>query len=346
MPVKYPNVSKWLQMSQDEVLDKFHSLEGAYSDGTGDKRFVYIAGTRKNKALLVAHADTVWTGAPINLHWYNGVLYSKNRDVRFEQKSKWSNGTITKYGIGIGADDRAGCAILWCLRELGHSLLITSGEEDGCISSKWLIKEKWWEDEITNEHQFAIEFDRRGHNDLVFYDVGTNAFAKYAKAQTGFVPKQGFGTDIKYLCKGICGVNLSVGYYSEHTTEEKLVYDQWLNTLGIAKNWLSQDNLPKFILDKKDSFSVPTTSYYNNHNSNSYHHNYHYSNTNSNKSTQSTTISTSNLPTLANTKPTNTDKSSVFDSVHIVDCRHCKKSVSRREWYLNLLRCTHCKRIM
>ena len=36
------------------------------------------------------------------------------------------------YDEGIGADDRAGCAILWLLKDSGHSLLVTNGEEIGC----------------------------------------------------------------------------------------------------------------------------------------------------------------------------------------------------------------------
>jgi hypothetical protein len=56
---------------------------------------------------------------------------------------------------GIGADDRAGCAILWLLKDLGHSLLITDGEEKGGIGSKWLMNDTENADiaeEINTEH--------------------------------------------------------------------------------------------------------------------------------------------------------------------------------------------------
>lgn len=37
--------------------------------------------------------------------------------------------------VGIlGADDRAGCAIIWLLRNLGHGILITDDEEQGSLS--------------------------------------------------------------------------------------------------------------------------------------------------------------------------------------------------------------------
>ena len=47
--------------SADEVLYKFKNLPRAISRFDGDKRnFVYIPGTREDRVLLVAHADTVW----------------------------------------------------------------------------------------------------------------------------------------------------------------------------------------------------------------------------------------------------------------------------------------------
>ena len=43
------------------VFDKFLSLDGAIPVlGGGKNNFVYVPGTRKDRVLLVAHADTVW----------------------------------------------------------------------------------------------------------------------------------------------------------------------------------------------------------------------------------------------------------------------------------------------
>ena len=85
------------------------------------ERFLYIEGTRPDKVVLVAHADTFfderygWPQVAHTLDERDGAIYS-----------------INEGNIGLGADDRAGCAILWLLRNSGHSLLITDGEEDGC----------------------------------------------------------------------------------------------------------------------------------------------------------------------------------------------------------------------
>lgn len=231
---KLPYIAKWLKYSRDEVLNKFMSINGAFTDGTKQERFVYVPGTRDDKCLLVAHADTVWGDLDIGLDYYSGILFSNKR---FEEV-KYTDGT-TKIGIGIGADDRAGCGLVWKLRELGHSILITTGEEIGCVATKRLMSSDYWKKELNN-HSFAIEFDRRYHNDIVFYDVATNAFVQYVKENTGYKPAKGFGTDIRYICKDICGVNMSVGYIDEHCSFERLVVPHWENTLMIAKEWLSK----------------------------------------------------------------------------------------------------------
>ncbi len=251
--IKLPYVSKWLKMPQNEVLDKFQGLTGSFTDGKGQERFVYVPGTRKDRVLLVAHSDTVWSTLPIKLSYADGILFSGNRNQTVKYKRK--DYTYTKNGIGIGADDRAGCAIVWKLRDLGHSLLITSGEESGCIAAKFIMSSDWWRKELAN-HQFAVEFDRRGKNDIVFYDVGTNKFVEYVKKETGYTPQSGSVTDISHLCRDICGVNMSVGYYSEHTSDERLVVDQWINTYKVARKWLSSKDIEKFPMDSKDKFNI------------------------------------------------------------------------------------------
>src|SRR5690606_36735333 len=126
---------------------------------TGDKRFLYIPGTRDDRVLLVAHADTVWNDSLLNIGYSNSILFSKNST------------------LGIGADDRAGCAILWRLRDMGHSILVPNMEEKGCIGSKFLMSDSKWAEEIA-KHQFAVQFDRYNASGLVTYSVGSFDFIK------------------------------------------------------------------------------------------------------------------------------------------------------------------------
>lgn len=204
-------------------------------------RFLYVPGTREDRVVLVAHADTVWDErygyAPTDhfVHEENGYFVARDRD---------GNRTL------LGADDRAGCAILWLLRDSGHSLLITDGEERGQKGSHYLMNEHPDVADEINRHQYMVQFDRRNSHDFKCYRVGTDAFRAFIAQETGYSePDTIARTDIGTLCRDICGVNLSIGYYSEHTPNERLCIAEWEHTLHLAKSMLSGE-IPKFALTR------------------------------------------------------------------------------------------------
>jgi len=221
------------------VLRRFAELSGAVRRGTGLAQFVYVPGARRNRVVLVAHADTVWDEAcskagPIasSVLCTDGVLRSGSTDV------------------GIGVDDRAGCAILWLLRSLGHSLLITSGEECGLLGSKWLMRNnKDVAEELNVSHQFMVQLDRENAQEYKCYGVGSEQFRAYVEENTGYrEPDRKRSTDIVELCQKITGVNLSIGYYDPHKKSASLKIQEWQATLDICRKWLGQSDLPKFVL--------------------------------------------------------------------------------------------------
>lgn len=227
----------WLMMSTEEVLERFASLPGAERYGTPgeEEQFIYIPGTRKDKVLLVAHSDTVHSKAT-KIAYYKDQYFSAIPDN------------------GIGADDRAGCNILWKLRNLGHSLLIPNAEEKGCKGSRYLMRGKGWP-ELIASHNFVLQFDRRNSSDLVSYSVGSHEFSTFLeKEMKGYKRTQGSYTDICVLCddskhendKAPCAVNISIGYYNEHTSTESLNIRQWNRTLSRVYELLSKENLPSF----------------------------------------------------------------------------------------------------
>lgn len=227
--------------NSDPIFDKFANLPNMDIVLRGKKphRFLYIRGKRENKVVLVAHADTVWDE-------YYSNDFDPQSQVLFIDGMFQSSSDI----CGIGADDRAGCAMLWLLKDLGHSLLITDGEEGGLMGSKWLMKDISNLDiaeEINHKHQFMIQLDRRYSSDFKCYSVGTDEFREYVKKVTGYSePDRVASTDIVQLCQDITGVNLSVGYRYEHSHKECLSFAEWQNTLNICRQWLSQPNLPRF----------------------------------------------------------------------------------------------------
>jgi hypothetical protein len=224
------------------VMDRFAGLEGSTTRGSGRQAFVFVPGSKRDRVVLVAHADTVWDGGGL---------------IRGSKRSPILADGVVRAGsrsVGLGADDRAGCAILWQLRNSGHSLLVTSGEEFGCQGSRWLMDANSdIAEEINAGHQFMVEFDRKNGRDFKCYNVGTPEFRAYVGSMTGYTePDFRSSTDIVTLCRTICGVNLSVGYRNEHSIGECLVLSDWQHTLDMSRKWLSSDDLPRFPLRRSE----------------------------------------------------------------------------------------------
>ncbi|MCL1826613.1 MAG: M28 family peptidase [Candidatus Cloacimonetes bacterium] len=217
------------------VLEKFsNEFKVNIYEGKGDsERFVYIPPTRKeNNVVLVAHADVVGMETDTKT-----ALVVTEKEIRNRDRNAI-----------LGADDRAGCAMAYILHKaLGHAVVITDGEEHGQIGANYMKNEcKEIFDEINN-FQFMVEFDRMNAKDFKCYKVGTPEFKKYIKKETKYIDAgESSFTDICTLADKICGVNLSVGYYAQHTFAEKIVIDEWLNTLRVSMEWLKKTDLPKF----------------------------------------------------------------------------------------------------
>jgi hypothetical protein len=232
-------VKPWMQMTEQEIKDKFLTLPNAQRMGVpnhAEYENIYVPGTRKDRVLLVSHLDTVWLDRDIQPILHDEIVYSG----RMNRKDKSNS-------VGIGADDRAGIAMIWELRNLGHSILITGCEEEGCRGALAIARMAPDEQLLElNNHNFAIEFDRRGYRDIVFYNIGTPAFLKYVKKETGYKEAEGSYTDICVICQTMTGVNISVGYLDEHTIYETLNLKAWKNTLKVVNKWISKEDLPKF----------------------------------------------------------------------------------------------------
>ncbi len=222
----------------DEIFTRFSALPGAIT-GEGSKplqRYVYIPGTRKDRVVLVAHMDTVWDQS------YQKP-FTEPRSVVFEDGVFQSDNP----GCGIGADDRAGCAILWELQDCGHSILLTDGEEHGKHGANYLKSHNKKLFRELNRHRFMMEFDWKGTNSCLFNQVdNTKKFKAYIANVLGFHDsKAPGGTDLGVLCHRVCGVNLGIGYAGWHSNKEQLVLADWENTLEKVRTFLEKRQ-PKF----------------------------------------------------------------------------------------------------
>jgi tripeptide aminopeptidase len=174
--------------------------------------------------LLSAHMDTV-------------------DDFEPDRRIVWDGQTIRSSAGILGADDRAGIAIiLETLRRVRHAELrgtikvaFTCAEEIGRIGSQHIAPE--WLDGI----EMAVVADRRNHRDIVtscwrmpFCPAETGMFwvetARHI-GQSGWAICQGGISDaLTYAEYGIPSVNLSCGYLYEHTANEELYWPSVVDT--------------------------------------------------------------------------------------------------------------------
>lgn len=195
----------------------FHPYTYTYNRGSNG--FVYSAG--EIPVMLVAHLDTVHSTIPAN------IFYDQ------EQRVMWSP-------QGIGGDDRCGVAAIINILNSGYRphILFTCGEETGGKGAREFVN--WCKKfNLTDRLKYIIELDRKGTNDAVYYRCDNKEFEEYV-TKFGWKTNTGSFSDISVLCPGIkiAGVNLSVGYFSQHTTSEYIDLKVVGNTIARVKKML------------------------------------------------------------------------------------------------------------
>lgn len=176
-------------------------LKQTHKDITVADGFVFAKGTFP--VLLVAHMDTVHQLLP------DKIEYDEVKD-RLSCKE------------GIGGDDRCGIyMILEVIKRYNCSVLFCEDEEVGCIGAR-----KFIETDLAKELEFnyAIEFDRKGSNDAVFYDCDNEEFEEFITKEF-YKTAYGSVSDISVVAPFLkcAAVNLSCGYYNAHTLSEYVV---------------------------------------------------------------------------------------------------------------------------
>lgn len=202
-----------LKMTQTELKDyldaelRLFGYKPVYMDG-----FLYAEGNIP--VGLVAHMDTVFA-PPKFVEYKNGIMEGKS---------------------GLGADDRAGIyGILHIIRNgLRPTVMFMEDEEKGCIGAEKFVKAN-----IKLNLNYLIELDRQGSNDSVFYDCNNYDFERFVNS-FGFDTAFGSFSDISEIAPhyGISAVNLSVGYYGQHTIHEILIIGELANTLKRVEEML------------------------------------------------------------------------------------------------------------
>ncbi len=210
-----------------------------YTDIFNTKEFIIAEGN--TPICLLAHCDTVFSTTPTE--W----VYDQKREVL------WSPS-------GAGFDDRAGIYAILKILEDGFRpcIIFTTGEEIGGVGA-YKLTHLFPTNPFVKDTKFLIQLDRMGKDDCVFYKCNNKPFIKKIESY-GFREEQGTYTDISIIAPkwGIAAVNLSVGYYDEHTHAERLYLKQLRSTIKKVENILTDvDKLSKYKYIKQKRIPIP-----------------------------------------------------------------------------------------
>lgn len=224
---------KTLLKQLPRFLEKYYGKENVHS--TVD--YIYAVGDIP--VGLVAHLDTV--------HFYppKEIFHDVEKQVLWTPE-------------GLGADDRAGVyAIIELIKDgFRPSVIFTTDEETGGLGALQLVNDF---KTPLSQLNFLIELDRQGLNDAVYYDCDNLAFEEFI-SKYGFETQIGSFSDISFIAPewGIAAVNLSVGYYNEHSYHEFLRYNYLAQTIGKVSYILTDFDptvVYKYISYKENDFS-------------------------------------------------------------------------------------------
>jgi len=193
-------------------------LEKYYSTIVEEDGFLYVPSDNVD-VMLTAHMDTV----------HEKKCKKICRVKRDGKDALWSP-------QGIGGDDRCG---VFMILEILHNTDLRPAIvfcEDEEIGGKGSIKFATWLSKNADTRElgikYIIELDRRNGNDAVFYDCGNSDFIKYITDTTGYEEEIGSFSDIGNISPelDVASVNLSCGYYKEHTLDHYVIPEEMERT--------------------------------------------------------------------------------------------------------------------
>ena len=267
-------LKKIIRMNKKDLFDFLEiELAQVYKniDTNGELRnFLFCEG--EEPVMVVAHLDTVFEdfSKPYSAYQTNNLRkmydFTEPKEIYHDQIKgvMWSPD-------GLGADDRVGVFMILSLVRAGArpSILFTTDEESGSASG--------YDFALRYKHKFQnygikylMELDRSGVNDCVFYNCDNPDFTKYIEGY-GFKTNIGLFTDISVICPiiKIAGVNLSVGYWNEHSKTEMIdlftmsknfdiIYKMIKDSKKIKKayKYIPKKELPKKTKPKEEEFEI------------------------------------------------------------------------------------------
>lgn len=237
-----------LKLTQEQLhfytLGQLHNYFNAEDIFSLDGGYIYVKG--EIPVVLVAHFDTVHKIAPTD----NTMFHDLEKNVI------WSID-------GIGGDDRCGVFSILDILSQGYRphVMFTWDEEIGCVGSTEMANTlvDYFGDKVEeglSEINFAIQLDRQGFGEAVYYNLDNIEFENYI-SKFGFKTEWGSYTDICKICPEFkfAGVNVSAGYINEHSNRELIFVDEVFSTQSkIIEILVDQIVSPEFF-EYKEGYS-------------------------------------------------------------------------------------------
>jgi hypothetical protein len=273
---------------EEEVFVKMQDFlqeEPVATDG-----IMYAYWNRKSPICLQAHIDVSyepsikWTCCKGHYDnelrkWVDDEEEKKDEEPKPFKLARLRN-IITNLNGVLGGDDRAGIMIMMLMEDMcikknlpKPSILLTNKEETGSAGMRAFIRGE--KKSLLAPVNLVIALDRRGCGEYVYYTDPGKEVRDYIES-FGFIKSHGSYSDSKLIADdwGIPAVNLSIGYYNNHSKAEIVHLDEAYLTLSrvkeilldpIAKRysipeptwkatnfWTSNKNDDKDTKDKKD----------------------------------------------------------------------------------------------
>lgn len=189
---------------------------------------------------------------------------TKSDNIYIARVDDWILGIDKDTGlqIGLGHDDKAGVYFaLQALKKFDNlKVFFPLDEEIGCVGTKNC------EPVFFENVGFMVQLDRRGYKDVSSYTNGNDVLTKESQDEFkpildrfGYDYARCIATDVGYLVGvlDIQGVNISCGYYDEHSDKEVLNVHDYDNAERFALSLLKYTNGRKFEIQQK-KYTPPT----------------------------------------------------------------------------------------
>ncbi len=243
----HPSKHEWPMLSF--ILNQCYKIDNLHFELDGYCNLFITKNTSNPEfyPCIVAHTDC--------------VIPCEHKSFKIKNDRITGRNNLNGKSVALGADDANGiCCALQLLKVIPDlKVCFTTEEEVGFLGADYATQNI----DFFYDVSYMIQADRHGGSDLITYTNGiysaSNEWLQEAApimANFGYSEHYGIGTDVGVLAEQLqlSGVNISCGYYNEHTANELVVISELQNCLNFMESLLKNiplDKQYKIVIDYK-----------------------------------------------------------------------------------------------